>query len=326
MIKEYKIHNKNGFSVTILSYGGIIKEINVPDKNGKIENIVLKYENNFEYLNDTFFIGALIGRYANRIENGTFVLNNKIINLERNEGKHHLHGGSNGFHKNHWDLKKYDNLENKFLELSFMSNHLDCGYPGNLKCSVKYSLNDLNEFNIEFYGISDADTIFNPTSHSYFNLNPSENSIFKHSLKINSEKYIPVDKQRIPIKSIRNVFKTPFDFILPKRINKHFDLNNDQLQKTNGYDHCFVLKKNKNNIAAELSDEISGRKLTIITDQPGIQLYSGNYLEEKFKKNQGICLETQNFPNSPNINGFPSSILNAGKEYYSITTYQFSLI
>ena len=325
MIEQYQLSNKNGFSAIIIPYGGIIKEINVPDRNGKIGNIVLNYKKSEEYLDDNFFVGALIGRYANRIENGAFSLGNENFQLDKNEGNNHLHGGKKGFNKNFWKVVDYDSVNEKFIKLSYYSEHLECGYPGNLNCDVKYSITDKNDFTIEFMAISDKDTIFNPTSHSYFNLNPSKMSILDHELKINAKKYIPVNKKSLPKNNLKGVVDTAFDFNKSKKIKVDINKNDDQILNSKGYDHCFILDKNKMNIAAELSENITGRKLIIKTDQPGIQLYTGNHMGGKFKKNQGLCLETQNFPNAPNIKSFPSSVLKANRNYYSKTSYHFTL-
>ena len=325
MNEQYRLSNNYGFSVIIIPYGGIIKEINVPDRNGKIENIVLNYRKSEEYLEDNFFIGALIGRYANRIESGNFSLKNENFQLDKNEGDNHLHGGKKGFNKNFWKVVDYDSVNEKFIKLSYFSKHLECGYPGNLNCDVKYTITDKNDFTIEFMAISDKDTIFNPTSHSYFNLNPSKMSILNHELKINAKKYIPINKKNIPKNDLKWVVDTAFDFNKSKKIKVDINKNDNQILNSKGYDHCFILDKNKTNIAAELSENITGRKLIIKTDQPGIQLYTGNHLEGKFKKNQGLCLETQNFPNAPNIKSFPSSVLKANRNYYSKTSYHFTL-
>jgi aldose 1-epimerase len=205
------------------------------------------------------------------------------------------------------------------------SNDLEGGYPGNLTTVVKYTLNQNNELIIEICSKSDKDTIYNPTSHSYFNLNPSLSSILNHKLKINSTKYIPVNEECIPTGKQENSKNTPFDFSLEKEIGKEINNDNKQLRNGNGYDHCYVLNTN-NHISAELSDQISGRKLMITTDQPGIQLYSGNHLRGKFIKNEGVCLEAQHFPDSPNNKTFPSTILKANEEYYTKTIYSFGII
>ena len=321
------ISNSSGISIKILTYGGIIKEINTPDRYGNFKNIVLSYQNKSDYLNDKFFIGALIGRYCNRISQGKFKLNNQTIILEKNEGNNHLHGGVNGFHKKIWKIVDYDNENKKFVKLSLDSKDLESGYPGNLHIEVKYSITDENQFLIEFFAKSDKDTLFNPSSHSYFNLNPSNNSILKHKLKINSIKHIPLNSNYIPIGKLNESKHTPFDFSSKKEIGKEIGINNEQLKIGNGYDHCFVLNRdNDMEIAAELSDEVYGRKVTITTDQPGIQLYSGNHLKGKFKKNEGVCLETQHFPDSPNNKNFPTTVLKANEEYYTKTTYHFGII
>ena len=324
IIKEYKLINKNGVSVMILSYGGIISEINTPNKNGDVENIVLNHESNQEYLTDSFYLGGVIGRYANRIAKSTFKLDENIFHLDKNEGENHLHGGHNGFHKKHWELIEYDKKQ-KFVILTINSLDLESGYPGNLNCNVKYSLNDQNEFKIEFFAKSDKDTIFNPTSHSYFNLNPTKKSILEHKLKINSDNYIPINYEYLPNGSIESVINTPFDFTRFKKIDEEINNDYEQLKIGKGYDHCFVLNKNSS-IAAELSSEASGRKLIISTNQPGIQFYSGNHLSGFFNKNQGLCLETQHFPDSPNNDSFPTTKLIANKEYYSETIYFFDVI
>ena len=308
----------------ILSYGGIISEINTPNKNGDIENIVLNHESNQEYLTDSFYLGGVIGRYANRIAKSTFKLDENIFHLDKNEGENHLHGGHNGFHKKHWELIEYDKKQ-KFVILSINSLDLESGYPGNLNCNVKYSLNDQNEFKIEFFAKSDKDTIFNPTSHSYFNLNPTKKSILEHILKINSDNYIPINYECLPKGSIESVINTPFDFTRFKKIDEEINNDYEQLKIGKGYDHCFVLNKNSS-IAAELSSEASGRKLIISTNQPGIQFYSGNHLSGFFNKNQGLCLETQHFPDSPNNDNFPTTKLITNEEYYSETIYFFDVI
>ena len=325
MIKEYRLVNNNGISIVIISFGGIIKEINIPSRNGEFENIVLGYKNNNEYVNDKFFLGALIGRYANRIASGSFKLNDEIFHLEKNEKNNHLHGGELGFHKKNWELVEYDSQNHKFLELKLFSKDLDYGYPGNLNCNVKYSLTDTNEFKIEFFANSDRDTIFNPTSHSYFNLNPKNHSILNHKLKINSNSYIPINSEFLPTGLIEKNKNTPFDFTYSREISKEINYINTQLKIANGYDHCFVLDK-ESDIAAEIFDDISGRKLMISTDQPGIQLYTGNHLFGKFNKNEGLCLETQHFPDSPNNSNFPTTKLMANEKFYSKTIYLFDVI
>ena len=321
-MKSFIISNKNGVSIKILSYAGIIKEINTPDKLGKIENIVLNYKNTGDYLNDNFYLGSLIGRYANRIKKSSFDLNGIKYDLESNEGLNHLHGGNKGFHKKEWIAENHS--ENS-LTLSCLSKHLECGYPGNLKVKVKYSISESNIFDVEFFANSDQDTHFNPTIHPYFNLNPINKKIINHRLKINADNFLTINKNFIPNGDFKNVNSTPFDFRKEKKIGDDINKNNEQLNIAKGYDHCFVLNKGQK-IAAELSELESGRLIQIFTDQPGIQLYTGNHLKGVFSKNQGLCLETQHFPNSPNIKSFPSTIIKANTDYYSKTSYHFKLI
>ena len=323
-ISEFILKNSNGISVKILSYGGIIQEINLPDKNGFVENVVLNYKNPKDYLKDNFYIGALIGRYANRISKSSFKLNKETFKLTKNEGENHLHGGDKGFHNANWSFDKNNSYDN-IVTLTHFSENNDNGYPGNLNVSVKYSLSNTNILDIEFYASSDMDTVFNPTSHSYFNLNPKNKTILNHRLKINSNKFLDVNKSFIPKGDFKNVISTPFDFRSEKAIGMDLNKNDEQLNIAKGYDHCFILNKNQK-IAAELSESESGRLIQILTDQPGIQLYTGNHLKEVFSKNQGLCLETQHFPNSPNIKSFPSTTMKANKDYYSKTSYHFKLI
>ena len=321
-MKSFKISNNNGISVRLLSYAGIIQEINLPDKFGKTENIILNYNDPEDYLDDKFFLGALIGRYANRINNSSFNINGIKYELEQNEGLNHLHGGSNGFHKTEFIIENHS--ENS-LTLSHLSKHLECGYPGNLKVKVKYTISKNNIFDVEFFANSDQDTHFNPTIHPYFNLNPNNKTIVSHRLKINSKNFLDVDKGFIPKGNFKNVDSTPFDFRSGKVIGVDLNKNDEQLNIAKGYDHCFILNKGQK-IAAELSELESGRLIQIFTDQPGIQLYTGNHLKGVFSKNQGLCLETQHFPNSPNVNSFPSTIIKANSDYYSKTSYHFKLV
>jgi len=316
-MRSFVISNKNGVSIKLLSYGGIINEINVPDKYGKIENIVLSYSKLRDYINDEFYIGALIGRYANRVKNSSFTINGINYELEPNEGLNHLHGGKSGFHKVEWTV---DSQSKYSVTLSNFYKHLENGYPGNLKVKVKYTISKNNIFDVEFFANSDLDTHFNPTIHPYFNLNPASKTILNHNLKINSKNYLPIDDQYIPTNETKNVKSTPFDFQVSKKIGIDIQLKNKQLEIAKGYDHCFVLDKEQN-FAAKLSESESGRLIQIYTDQPGIQLYTGNHLKGIFLKNQGLCLETQHFPNSPNISSFPSTLLKANTNYYSKTSY-----
>ena len=315
----HTIYNSNGLSVKILNFGGIIYEINTPDKYNNFKNIVLNYKDINDYYNDNYFIGAAIGRYANRIKNGTFKLNDKTYFLEKNDGENHLHGGSNGFHKVYWDLKR---KSKKSIHLIKLCNEKT--YPGTVEVELIYTLNNDNSFDIEYIAKSDKDTIFNPTSHSYFNLG-LEKTILSHELQINSNHILEIDQNGIPTELFLDIKNGPFDFKNFKTIERDIKKNDIQLKFGCGYDHNFVLNSNQK-FAAILFEKNSGRRLKIKTDQPGIQLYTGNHLRGNFIKNGGVCMETQHYPNSPNCNIFPSVTLLEGKKFYTKTSYYFDII
>lgn len=315
----HTICNSNGISVKILNFGAIIYEINTPDKYNNFKNIVLNYDDTNDYYNDSYFIGAAIGRYANRIKNGKFKLNDKTYFLEKNDNENHLHGGSNGFHKVNWNLIS---KSMKSIHLRHLCN--DKTYPGKIEIELIYTLSDDNSFDIEFIANSNKDTIFNPTSHSYFNLG-YEKTILSHELKINSNQILEIDKNGIPTKNFLDIKDGPFDFQNFKAIEKDIRESNIQLEFGCGYDHNFILNSDKK-FAAILFDKNSGRRLKIKTDQPGMQFYTGNYLGGNFITNGGVCMETQHYPNSPNCDIFPSVVLLKNKKYYTKTSYHFDTI
>ena len=323
----FTLENKNGIAVSITNYGGIVTAIRTPDRGGNFANIVLGFEQFQSYLSDHPFFGALIGRYANRISNSSFVLNGKTYSLAANVGPNHLHGGKRGFDKVVWD---FDNPNNQTLKLSYLSKDGEEGYPGNLEVVVTYTLNDRNELKIAYQAQSDKDTPVNLTNHSYFNLtgNPGQR-ILDHVLQIQADSYTPVDDTSIPTGEIASVTATPFDFRSPKTIGR------DMHSLTNGYDHNFVLGDKiaeSPKPVAEVYDPASGRKLQAETDKPGMQLYTGGGITSDigdpegipFQKFSGLCLETQFFPDSPNQNHFPSPVLKAGNLYKTTTIYRFS--
>ena len=312
----HTIYNSKGISAKILNFGGIIYEINTPDKYNNFKNIVLNYDDINNYYNDSYYIGAAIGRYANRIKNGVFKLNDNTYFLEKNENENHLHGGSNGFHKVNWNLKS---KSKKSIHLRHLCNEKT--YPGKIKIELIYTLNDDNSFDIEFIAYSDKDTIFNPTSHSYFNLG-KEKTILSHELQINSNEILEIDKNGIPTKKFLRIKDGPFDFKNFKTIGRDIEKNDIQLKFGYGYDHNFILNHDEK-FSAILQDKDSGRRLKIKTDQPGMQVYTGNYLGRNFIKNGGVCMETQHFPNSPNCDIFPSVVLLKNKKFYTKTSYHF---
>jgi aldose 1-epimerase len=324
----FTLTNKNGVQVKITNYGGIVTSWVAPDKNGNKSNIVLGFDSLSGYLAKSPYFGALVGRYGNRIANGKFKIGDTTYTLATNNGKNHLHGGLKGFDKVVWDATITDSVP--ALTLDYTSKDGEEGYPGNLKVTVIYTLSDDNELGIEYSAETDKPTPVNLTNHSYFNLTGSvSNSVLNQTLQVNADAYTPVDSTLIPTGVLQPVKGTPFDFTTATAIGAR--INN----VPGGYDHNFVLnsKDGSLKLAAVLADSISGRKLEVYTTQPGLQFYTGNFLDGSIKttdgkpvnKNAALCLETQHFPDSPNEPSFPSTILKPGEKYHSITKYKLSV-
>lgn len=330
---EYTISNSD-MSVSALNYGGVITEINVPDSSGNIENITPNFKTVAEYENSTTYFGAFIGRYGNRIANAKFELNGKTYKLGANENGKCLHGGVSGFNDK---IYKVDSERGKnYIALIFtrVSPDGEEGFPGKLAVSVKYVLTDKNQLVFIYNAKSDADTVCNLTQHTYFNLTGKLQPITKHTLQIDADFITPVDKNLIPTGAFKGVENTAFDFRTAKEIGKDIMQNDEQLALGGGYDHNFVLSKGQTGdmqFAAALSDPQSGRIMNIYTTEPGLQFYSGNFLDGKIKDAKGrainyrcgLALETQHFPDSPNRKNFPSTVLKKGQEYVSATMYEF---
>lgn len=332
----YTLTNNNGMKVSITNYGGIIVSVWVPDKNGIMADVVLGYDNVSLYEKNNPYFGAIIGRYGNRIAKGKFSLDGKSYQLATNNAPNHLHGGNKGYDKVKWDVAVFDG-EEPSLVLTYMSKDMEEGYPGNLSNKVTYTLTNDNAIKIDFEATTDAPTIVNMCNHSYFNLNGGKSDILKHSLQIFADKYCAVDKYLIPLDGLADVAGTPFDFRSFKNIGAQIDANDIQLINGLGYDHCWILNQNSADsmiLAAVLQDKESGRTLTVETTEPGIQFYSGNFLDGtiigkygiKYNKRSGLCLETQHFPNSPNRPDYPTTVLHPGEEYRSSTVYKFGII
>lgn len=332
-VSLFTLQNTNGLVSQITNYGGKVVSLWTPDKFGNFKDIVLGYENIKDYLaSKQKYFGALIGRYGNRIANGKFSLKGKKYTLAKNNGENHLHGGNKGFESVVWNAVQIDN---QTLELSYISEAMEEGYPGKLTIKVKYQLTNANELKIEYWATTDETTIINLTHHSFFNLKGHANgTINNHILQINAPYYTPVDAGLIPTGTIESVKNSPFDFQKPIAIGKRVDKKNRQLKYGLGYDHNFVLNQNLEglNFAAKVLEPISGRVLKVYTNEPGLQFYGGNFLDgtaigkesKPYKYREAFCLETQHFPNSPNNLHFPSTILNPSQKYYSICIYQFS--
>lgn len=323
----YSLENDKGVKVNITNYGGIITHLFVPDRNGKKEDIVVGFDSLEPYLREHPYLGAIIGRYANRIANGKFKLNGKEYKLLINNGPNHLHGGGEGFDKKLWMGITEESENEVSLKLNYTSLHMEEGYPGNMKTEVVYTLNNENELVINYYARSDKDTIINLTNHSYFNLNIENGDVKNHHLKMDCSEYTVVDDNSIPTGEIKNVKGTPFDFLKEKTIGQDFD------ELDNGYDHNFIIDKKENEFKwfARVREVSSGRIMDVGTTEPGVQFYTANYLKDLqgkggkiYQPQDAFCLETQHYPDSPNHPDFPSVILRSGKQYRQKTVYKFS--
>jgi len=334
-VHQYTLSNGSGLTAQIIDYGATITSLTVPDRNGKLADIVLGYDTLEGYLNGTAYIGAVVGRYGNRIGKGQFELDGKRYQLTINDGENHLHGGKAGFDKVLWQADASANPSENSLQLQYVSPDGEEGYPGTVTLKVTYTLTDKNELRIDYEGTTDKPTILNPTQHSYFNLSGEfTNTILDHLLMIEADGITPVDKGLIPTGEILNVANTPMDFRTPMAIGAHINDKNEQLEFGRGYDHNWVLRGEAGKVrkVAELYDATSGRLMSVFTDQPGLQFYSGNFLDGSAKGKNGVayhqrcalCLETQAFPDTPNKPQFPSATLRPGQTYRQTTIYQFS--
>ncbi|MEJ6951831.1 aldose epimerase family protein [Natronospora cellulosivora (SeqCode)] len=328
----YTMKNDNGMEVSITNYGGIIRSIKVPNNEKELIDVVLGFDTLEEYLDEHPYFGAIIGRFGNRIANARFKLNNQEYHLLANDGKNHLHGGAKGFDSYVWGAKAIKSGVDTSLILSHLSRDGEEAYPANLDIKVIYTLTNDNEIIINYQAISDEDTIINLTNHSYFNLNGMEDNVLNHDVQLNSTLYTATDEELIPTGAILPVADTPLDFRESKKIGEEIDSDFKPLLYGGGYDHNFVLNANGDvSLAASVFEESTSIMMEVYTDQPGIQLYTGNSLGEikgkdnkVYTKNYGLCLETQHFPDSINHSHFPSVVLEAGELYDTTTIYKFS--
>ncbi|MDZ7330564.1 MAG: galactose mutarotase [candidate division KSB1 bacterium] len=334
IVDLYTLTNSNGVTVQITNYGGIVTSLLVPDKNGKIGDVVLGYDNLDGYLKASPYFGCIVGRYGNRIAKGKFTLNGKTYNLATNNGPNHLHGGVRGFDKVVWQAKPIKSQDAVGLELSYLSPDGEEGYPGNLSVKVTYTLTNENALHIDYEASSDQPTICNLTHHSYFNLKDGGASpILDHELMLNADYFTPVDETLIPTGELRPVDGTPFDFRRPTPIGARINVDDEQIKYGLGYDHNFVLNGNMGELrmVGKLREASTGRVMEIWTTEPGLQFYSGNFLDGSiigkngttYYHRHGLCLETQHFPDSPNHPNFPSTVLNPGEKYQTTTIYKF---
>lgn len=334
----YSLINRNGAKVEITNYGGIVTKLIAPDRNGEQKDVVLGFNTLAEYLQDSPYFGCIVGRYGNRIANAEFVLGQTKYELAKNNAPGgipcHLHGGEVGFDKVVWDATPM--IENKMagLKLNYVSRDGEEGYPGNLEVEVRYWWTNENDLEIEYRATTDKATPVNLTHHSYFNLRgEGQGDILGHILMINAEKYTPVTRGLIPTGELVDVQGTPFDFSTPTAIGERINADNEQLKYAGGYDHNWVLTKNSGRLelAATVYEPTSGRLMEVWTTEPGLQFYSGNFLDghltgkrrESYEFRNGFCLETQHFPDSPNQPDFPNTILKPGETYQTTTIYKF---
>ena len=332
----YTLTNAKGMEAKITNYGGIVTSLKVPDRNGKLDDVVLGFDNLDGYLKGHPYFGAIIGRYGNRIGKGRFTLNGTEYKLAVNNGENHLHGGVKGFDKVVWTARPLRMRGAAGLELKYLSQDGEEGYPGNLLVKVVYTLTNSNELKIDYSATTDKDTVINLTSHSYFNLAGQGNGdILKHQLSINANRFTPTDAGSIPTGELRNVSGTPFDFKKATAIGARISQDDEQLQLGKGYDHNFVLNGRMGTLrrAARVYEPTSGRVMDVWTTEPGMQFYTANFLDGTLTGKDGkvynpryaFCLETQHFPDSPNKPNFPSVVLKKGGRYQTTTMYKFSV-
>ena len=335
-VELYTLTNRRGVEAKITNYGATVVSLKVPDRAGRFDDVLLGYDTLEGYQRSTFYVGPVIGRYANRVARGRFSLNGKEYRLAVNNGENSLHGGLKGFDKAVWQARPLPPAGGgAALELTYLSKDGEEGYPGNLSVRVVYTLTDKDELKIDYSATTDKDTIVNLTNHAYFNLaGQGSGDILKHKLTIYADRFLPADEKSIPTGELRSVAGTPFDFRRAHEIGERINQPDEQLKFGNGYDHTFVINGRAGMLrrAATASDPVTGRVLEVWTTEPGVQLYTGNYLEstmaakggKSYGPRHGFCLETQHFPDSPNKPHFPSTVLRRGRRFNSTTVYKFS--
>lgn len=335
-VDKYILTNEKGMEISVITYGGIITSWTAPDKNGNYQDIVLGYDSLAQYEKSTPYFGALIGRFGNRIAKAKFTLDGTEYTLAANDGPNHLHGGVKGFDKVVWNASEKTTDSTASLVLTYLSKDMEEGYPGNLQTTVTYTLNNDNTLDVVYEATTDKKTIVNLTQHSYFNLSGDfSKPILDHKISINADSFLPVDATLIPTGEIKDVTNTPFDFRESKTIAKDIEAKDEQLKRGLGYDHCWVLNNQNQGVrlAATAYNVETGRMLEVYSDEPAIQLYTGNFLNGTLPSKQGgtyahrtgFCLETQHYPDSPNQKDFPSVVLSPGENYVSKTSFKFSV-
>ncbi len=336
VVDGYTIRNKTGISLHAITYGGIITALRTADRGGRMADIVLGFNDLATYLAGHPYFGAIVGRYANRIAKGRFTLDGRTYQLPTNNGENTLHGGTRGFDKVVWKATSFENDTSAGIILTYVSPDGDMGYPGRVDVRVAYTLTDSNELVVDYLATTDKATPINLSQHTYFNLaGEGQRDILAHVLQLNASRYTPIDSTLIPTGALASVAGTPFDFRTATAIGARIGLTNEQLEFGRGYDHNFVLDRRGAGVqhAARVVEPSTGRTLDVFTDQPGVQFYSGNFLDGSnrgkggvYAHRSGFCLETQHFPDSPNKPAFPSTILRPGERFRSRTVFRFGTV
>jgi aldose 1-epimerase len=334
-VEVYTLRNRRGAEARVMTYGATVVSLKVPDRAGRFDDVVLGFDQLGTYEEDTHYIGCVVGRYANRIAKGRFTLNGVEYTLATNNNGNHLHGGLRGFDKVVWKARPLNVRNGSAVELTYVSKDGEEGYPGTLTVTVVYTLTDANELKLDYTATTDKDTVVNLTNHSYFNLAGHGNGdILKHLLTVNADRFTPADATSIPTGELQPVAGTLFDFRRPTAIGARIDQQDEQLQFGNGYDHNYVVNGRAGTLrlAARASEPTTGRVMEVWTTQPGVQLYTGNFLDgtpagkggKHYGRRDAFCLETQHFPDSPNHPSFPTTVLRRGARFRSTTVYRFS--
>jgi aldose 1-epimerase len=336
MVDVYTLKNAAGMEVRAITYGGIIASLRVPDREGKFEDVALGFDNLEGYIKNPPFLGAIIGRYGNRIAKGRFTLDGKTYTLAINNKPNHLHGGNKGFDKVVWKAESFKKDDTVGVVFTHTSPDGDEGYPGALSMRVTYTLTTNNALEVDYEATTDKATPVNLTQHTYFNLaGDGSRDVLDHVVTIHAGRYTPVDSSLIPTGELASVEGTPFDFRMPTAIGARIGANDTQIRYGNGYDHNFVIDRSAEGLvpAARVEEPATGRVLEVSTTEPGMQFYTGNFLDgtltgksgHVYKQRMGFCLETQHFPDSPNKPAFPSTVLRPGETYRSKTVFAFSV-
>ena len=337
LVERITLRNLNGVEVTVVTLGGIITSIKTPDRFGSIDDVVLGFDTLEPYFDRSPYFGSIIGRYGNRIANARFTLDGATYTLAKNNGPHHLHGGVRGWDKVVWAAEPFQHDTGVGVKLSYTSADGEEGYPGRVKGDVTYTLTDANALVVDYYAVTTQATVINLTQHSYFNLAGLQaNDVLAHELTIHADRYLPVNATLIPTGEIAPVEGTPFDFRTPHPIGARIDAAHEQIVRGGGYDHNFVVNRSGPGLApaARVVEPMTGRTLEVATMEPGLQFYTGNFLDgtltgkggRLYQRRGGFCLETQHYPDSPNQPAFPSTVLRPGEAYRSQTVFQFGVV